>query len=136
MPYIDYQFSFFFRIWTGAIWFCASVCISTDCLLLVFSVRGIFLRRSKYCLEFSITWGRLKISSWQFHSCLVFEAYLINSLRFSNFHFISQAIFRKKRKPKIFGLKNAMERGIRKCFYFVIRQIACKSRGKIILKPF
>ena len=39
--------------------------------------------RSKYCLEFSITWGRLKISGWMFHSCTIFEAYLINSLWFS-----------------------------------------------------
>ena len=44
----------------------------------------ISVRRSKYCLELSITWGRLKICTWwQFHSCTIFEAYLINSLRFS-----------------------------------------------------
>ena len=39
-------------------------------------------------------------------------------------------IFQKKRKPKIFGLKNWMERGIRKCLTFVIRQIASKIFGK------
>ena len=47
----------------------------------------ISVRRSKYCLEFSITRGRLKISRWLFHSCTIFEAYLINSLRFSSLIF-------------------------------------------------
>ena len=42
----------------------------------------ISVRRSKYCLEFPITWRRLKISRWPFHSCKTFEVYLINSLRF------------------------------------------------------
>jgi len=49
----------------------------------------ISVRRSKYCLEFSIAWIRLKISRWPFHSGTIFEAYLINSLRFRwglNFH--------------------------------------------------
>ena len=32
------------------------------------------VRRSKNCLEFSIAWGRLKISRWLFHSCTIFEA--------------------------------------------------------------
>ena len=32
------------------------------------------VRRTKYCLEFSITWGRLKISRRPFHSCTIFEA--------------------------------------------------------------
>ena len=44
---------------------------------------NIYVRRSKYCLKFSITWGRLKISRWPFHSWTIFKAYLINSLRFS-----------------------------------------------------
>ena len=43
----------------------------------------ICVRRSKYCLEFSFAWGRLKISKWTIHLCSNFEAYLINSLRFS-----------------------------------------------------
>ena len=48
----------------------------------------VFLRwnicwRSKNCLEFSIAWGRLKISRWPFHSRTIFEAYLINSRWFS-----------------------------------------------------
>ena len=47
----------------------------------LFSILSVW--RSKYCLEFSITWGTLKISRWSFHSCAIFEAYLINSLRFS-----------------------------------------------------
>ena len=33
----------------------------------------ISVRRSKYCLEFSITWGRLRISRWPFHSWTIFE---------------------------------------------------------------
>ena len=41
------------------------------------------VRRSKNCLEFSITRGRLTISRWPFHLCTIFEAYLINSPRFS-----------------------------------------------------
>ena len=32
---------------------------------------------------FFFAWGWLKISRWTFHSCTIFEAYLINSLRFS-----------------------------------------------------
>ena len=39
--------------------------------------------RSKYCLEFSMTWGGLKNSRSAFHSFTIFETYLINSLRFS-----------------------------------------------------
>ena len=41
----------------------------------------ISVRRGKNCLEFSIAWGRLKISRWLFHSCTIFKAYLIKSLR-------------------------------------------------------
>ena len=37
------------------------------------------VRRSKYCLDFSITWGRLKISRWPFHSRTFFEAYLTDT---------------------------------------------------------
>ena len=32
--------------------------------------------RGKYFLEFSITWIRLKISTWAFYSGAIFEAYL------------------------------------------------------------
>ena len=64
------------------------------------------VRRSKNCQEFSIAWGRLKISRWPFHSCTIFVIYLINSLRFSikfNFsHFSSQVslFFVEKRNLK------------------------------------
>ena len=37
----------------------------------------IFVRRSKYCLELSINWGRLKISRYPFHLCTSFDASLI-----------------------------------------------------------
>ena len=40
------------------------------------------VRRSKYYLEFSITWGRLKSSRWPFHFCRIFEAYLITEIPF------------------------------------------------------
>ena len=43
----------------------------------------ISVRRSKYCLKFSITWGRLNISRWLLHLCTIIEAFLKNSLRFS-----------------------------------------------------
>ena len=91
----------------------------------------ISVRKSKYWQEFSFSFSswRLKISRWPFHSCTIFEAYLINSLRFPEvqvLHFTSQVrlFFVEKRKPKIFGFKNVMERGIRKCLNFVIRQIS------------
>ena len=101
----------------------------------------IYVRRSKYCLEIFVTWERLKISRWPYHSCAIFEAYLINSLRFSDVyfsHFTSQVrlFFVEKRKPIIFGLKTAMEKEIRKFLTFVVLQIASKIFGKIILKPF
>ena len=79
----------------------------------------ISVRRNKYCLEFSIAWERFKNSRWLFHSCAIFEAYVIISQRFSEFWFLTfhcpgKAIFRVKRKPDIFECKNVMETGIRK----------------------
>ena len=75
------------------------------------------VRRSKYCLEFSITWGGLKSSTRPFHSCTIFEAHLINSLygflKFNFSHFNPQ-LARLEMKPKIFGFKNVMKRGNRK----------------------
>ena len=95
----------------------------------------ISVQRSKNCLEFSIAWGRLKISRWPFHSCTIFEAYLINSLRFSEvsffpFHSPGYVIFHRKRKPKIFGIENAMQKGIRKTVTFGKLSIAAKLSGK------
>ena len=49
----------------------------------LFSVKYRFGKANQYCLEFSITWGCLKISKWQFLSCTIFEAYPINPVRFS-----------------------------------------------------
>ena len=56
--------------------------------------------RSEYRLEFSITWVRLKVSKSPFHSCTIFEAYVINSLRFSE-ELTAQVrlFFVKKMKP-------------------------------------
>ena len=42
----------------------------------------ICVRRSKYYLEFSITWGKPKSSWWPFHLCRIFEAYLITEIPF------------------------------------------------------
>ena len=83
-----------------------------------------FVRRAKYCLKFSITWGRLKICRWSFHSCTIFEAYQIYSLRLSEVQFF-----------KLHSPLNVMERGIGKILTFVICYNGCKVFGKIILKP-
>ena len=48
----------------------------------LFSVKYRFGKANQYCLQFSVIWGRLKISRWQFLSCTIFEAYLINTVRF------------------------------------------------------
>ena len=80
-----------------------------------------------------------KISRWPFHSCTIFEAYLINShfLKFNFSHFTPQVslYFAEKRKPKIFGFKNVMERRICKIFTFVIRWIASKLSAKYYWSP-
>ena len=59
------------------------------------------------------------MSRWPFHSCTIFEAYPMNALRFSEvwslaFHSPGKAISPRKRKPKLFGFENAMEKGTRK----------------------
>ena len=100
----------------------------------------ISVRRSKYRLEYYITWGLIKISRWSFHSSFHFRS-LSSKLRtifltlIFALYFPSYAIFRRKEEPKIFGFKNLMERGIRKCLTSVIRQISSKMFGKIIIKP-
>ena len=45
------------------------------------------------------------------------------------------AIFPRKRKPKIFGFENAMEKEIRKILSFAKLQIASNIFRKIIVKP-
>ena len=60
---------------------------------------------------------------------LFFSLLRIEVISFNLFsHFTSQVrmFFVEERKPNIFGFKNAMERGIKKCLTFVIRQIASK----------
>ena len=102
----------------------------------------ISVRRSKYWQECSISWWWLKIARWP--SIHVQFSKLISSIPYDFLklvqvsHFTSQVrlFFVEKRKPKIFGFKNVMERGIRKCLTFVIRQISSKIFGKIIVKPF
>ena len=47
----------------------------------------ISVRRSKNYLEFSDTRGRLTVSRSPFHSCTIFEAYLINSHDFLKYNF-------------------------------------------------
>ena len=52
------------------------------CTRRLFSVKYRFGKANQYSLQFSVIWGRLKISRWQFLSCTIFEAYLINPVRF------------------------------------------------------
>ena len=61
-----------------------------------------------------------------FHSCTNFEAYVVNSLRLSDFinfsHFTAQVrlFFVQKRKPNILGFRNVKERRMGKIITFVI----------------
>ena len=48
----------------------------------------ISVRRGKNCLDFSIAWGRPKISRWLFHSCTILKPYLIKSLGLSRDGFL------------------------------------------------
>ena len=48
---------------------------------------------------------------------------------------IGEAMFRRQRKPKIFGFKNAVKRGMRKILTFVKLKIVSIISRKIILKP-
>ena len=100
----------------------------------------ISVRRSKYCLQFSIAWIRLITSRCAFHSDTIFETCLKNSLRFCEvkffiFYSLCKANFRVKRKPKMFGFKNVIEREVRKILTFVKHAIVPKIFGKITLKP-
>ena len=58
---------------------------------------------------------------YKFHSCIIFEAHLIKFLKFNVSQFTTQVklFFVGRKKPKIFGLKNVMKRGIRKILAFV-----------------
>ena len=59
----------------------------------------ISVRRRKHCVEFSITWGRLNISSYFWMSVQFmynFEARLINSLRFPGGYFSHWLFLYKK----------------------------------------
>ena len=95
-------------------------CQKRDCLFIVARCQGhqttvfckISVWRSRCSLEFSITWARLKISRWQFHSWTIFEAGLFDKFPTISLSVISQislltlGIFsQKKRKPKVFGFK-------------------------------
>ena len=104
----------------------------------------ISVRRSKYCLEISITQEKLKISRWLVIFSKVFRVLLLTSLRlcyeflwfgFSHFTPQNMAIVRRKRTPKIFGLKIVTERGIGKSYDVVNLQMSSKIFGKIIGKP-
>ena len=78
-----------------------------------------------------------------FHSGTILEAYLKNSLRFTEVYFFTfyqdftpfyKAYFHRKRKTKIFEFKNVMERRIRKTLSFVKHAIVSKIFGKITPK--
>ena len=84
----------------------------------------IAVRRSKYCLEFSITWGRLKISRWSFHLRTIFDTLIPYDFLKFNFPTLLPRLglfFLQNRKPKIFGFENVMERGTRKILTFTMR---------------
>ena len=53
----------------------------------------IFVRRSKYCLEFSINWGRLKISRYPFHLSTSFDASLITIIIIIIIRYLQLAVF-------------------------------------------
>ena len=57
---------------------------------------------------------------------------IFSSLIFT-FHFLVRLFFVEKRKPKIFGLKNAMEREIRKCLKYY--KLHLKFSGKHYSSP-
>ena len=73
--------------------------------------RKISVRRSKYCLEFSITWGWLVISRWPFHWFM----YNFPSLPYKfpkifwslifTFYFPSYVIFRRKKATQNFRIQ-------------------------------
>ena len=86
----------------------------------LFSTRWMSVRKRKKCVEFSIAWGRLKISRWPLHSCTIFEVYQeipYDFLKFNFLHFTSHVkllnIFR-------FEFKNVMGRGNKKIHIFII----------------
>ena len=86
------------------------------------------VRRSKYCLEFLITWGRLNLLDECSIQVQFSKLKLTYSLRFSEFNFSYftlqvKLFFIEKKKPKISGFKNIVERGIRKILTFELRQI-------------
>ena len=75
----------------------------------------ISVRRGRCCLEFSVSWGRLKISRWRSIRRTIFEAYLINFLQFSKvlfFHLTPQVrlFFAEKKKPNILVFKSVMKK--------------------------
>ena len=77
-------------------------------------------------IEFPTAWARLEIFWRPFHSCTIFEAYLIHSIwflqgEFFMFHCPGLVIIQMKRKPKINRSGNVMERGTRKILPFVNR---------------
>ena len=95
----------------------------------------ISVRRSKYCLEFSITLGRLKISRLLFHSGTIFEAYLIpyDFLKFNFLHFTPQVrlFFVQKRKPKSVFYTTKFTLRILLFLFLFFRRVNCKLKRKI-----
>ena len=71
----------------SVIWIRTILVATRDCYIIILPVGNqghpitvfykISVRRSKYFLEFSFAWERLKISRLLLHSCTIFEAYLI-----------------------------------------------------------
>ena len=87
------------------------------------------------CLEFSIAWGRLKISRWPFHSCTIFEAYLIKSPPLSQdgdfiYFFLSGFVFsflfsrlNSQRAKKMYSSKGIISLWSALSFFFLFGDI-------------
>ena len=97
--------------------------------------------KNKSFLGFSKAWGQVKTSRGPVHYIHVQFSKLVKQipyeLFFCTFHSLCYAIFRRKKKPKIFGLENWMERGVKKTlnFKFVKLTVPSKIFEKTILNP-
>ena len=93
----------------------------------------ISVRRGKNCLDFSIAWGRPKISRWLFHSCTVLKPYLIKSLGLSQdsflvisfifsirfcFSFLFSRLNSQKKKKKMYSSKGIISLWSALSFFF------------------
>ena len=98
----------------------------------------ISVRRSKNCQEFSLPWGRLKISRWLFNSCTIFEPiYQVNSIAPIFWSLIFRiplprlSYFSQKTKPKIFGIENSIPKI--SCSLRTIFSLHCRKETTLLV---